>query len=85
MIEGKGTQVWKKSGAIYDGDWQSGLRHGFGTYSVKRGEGFYMKEYAGGWKNDMRHVSFTYNPVDHLDICGVHDSYDAGLWDELLF
>ena len=54
---GKGTQVWKKTGAIYDGDWQAGLRHGFGTYSIKMTEGIYMKEYAGGWKNDMRHVS----------------------------
>jgi hypothetical protein len=56
LCEGKGTQVWKKTGAIYDGDWQAGLRHGFGTYSVKKAEGVYMKEYAGGWKNDMRHV-----------------------------
>ena len=54
--------MWKKTGAIYDGDWQAGLRHGFGTYSVKKAEGVYMKEYAGGWKNDMRHVSLNYNP-----------------------
>ena len=51
--------MWKKTGAIYDGDWQAGLRHGFGTYSVKKAEGVYMKEYAGGWKNDMRHVSLN--------------------------
>ena len=51
--------MWKKTGAIYDGDWQVGLRHGFGTYSVKKAEGVYMKEYAGGWKNDMRHVSIN--------------------------
>ncbi len=48
--------MWKKSGSIYDGDWREGLRHGFGTLSVRRGEG-HMKEYAGGWKNDMKHVS----------------------------
>ena len=60
FCEGKGTQVWKKTGAIYDGDWQAGLRHGFGTYSVKKAEGIYMKEYAGGWKNDMRHVSINF-------------------------
>lgn len=48
--------MWKKRGCIYDGDWKEDLRHGFGTYSVKRGDG-YMKKYAGGWKNDMRHVS----------------------------
>ena len=52
---GKGTQVWKKTGAIYDGDWKDGMRHGFGMYSVRKGEE-YMKEYSGGWKKDMRHV-----------------------------
>ena len=57
LLKGKGTQVWKKTGAIYDGDWQADLRHGFGTYSIKKAEGIYMKEYAGGWKNDLRHVS----------------------------
>ena len=56
-LPGKETHVWKKTGAVYDGDWQAGLRHGFGTYSVKKAEGVFMKEYAGGWKNDMRHVS----------------------------
>ena len=50
----KGTQVWKKTGAVYDGDWQVDFRHGFGTYSIKKAEGVYMKEYVGGWKNDMR-------------------------------
>ncbi len=48
--------MWKKRGCIYDGDWRGDVRHGFGTYSVKR-KGSYVKEYAGGWKNDMRHVS----------------------------
>ena len=57
MLVGKGTQVWKKTGAIYDGDWQAGFRHGFGTYSMKRGD-IHIKVYAGGWKNDMRHVSW---------------------------
>ena len=51
--------MWKKTGAIYDGDWKEGMRNGFGMYSVKKGDE-YVKEYAGGWKNDMRHV------------CGLH-------------
>ncbi len=46
----------KKNGSIYDGDWRGGFKHGFGTLSVKKGEGL-MKEYAGGWKHDMKHVS----------------------------
>lgn len=50
--------MWKKSGSIYDGDWREGLRHGFGTLSVRKGEE-HMKEYAGGWKNDMKHVSLS--------------------------
>ena len=58
FLAGKGTQVWGKSGAIYDGDWRAGLRHGFGTLSTKEGD-VHMKKYAGGWKNDMRHVRPT--------------------------
>ena len=64
MYAGKGTQVWKKTGAIYDGDWKEGMRNGFGMYSVKRGDE-YVKEYAGGWKNDMRHVCMWAAPM-HL-------------------
>lgn len=47
--------TWKKSGAIYDGDWKDDHRCGFGTYSVPEGGG-YRKVYSGGWKNDKRHV-----------------------------
>ena len=57
---GKGTQVWKKSEAVYDGDWREGMRNGFGTYSIKSGD-THVKQYAGGWKNDKRHVSCTYD------------------------
>ena len=55
-IVGKGTQEWKSRGSTYDGDWFEGMRHGFGTYSV-RVDDSYAKEYAGGWKNDKKHVS----------------------------
>ena len=53
-------QVWKKTGARYDGDWKEGSRHGFGTYSILTDKGVLMKQYAGGWKNDKRHVSINY-------------------------
>lgn len=56
MLIGKGTQFWKKSGTIYDGDWKDNKRHGFGTLSVPVKNG-YRKVYSGGWKNGMRHVS----------------------------
>ena len=52
---GKGTQVWKKTGAIYDGDWKDNQRCGFGTLSYPDNEVF-RKVYSGGWKNDKRHV-----------------------------
>lgn len=52
---GKGVQIYK-SGARYDGDWKEGMRHGFGTYSVKNSRGDLVKQYAGGWKNDKKHV-----------------------------
>ena len=57
LCAGKGTQVWKESGDIYDGDWEGGMRHEFGTLSVRDDSGQYVKQYSGGWKNDKRHVS----------------------------
>ena len=54
---GKGTQKWKKTGALYDGDWKCGLRNGFGTLSTPAQGGGYKRIYSGGWKNDKRHVS----------------------------
>lgn len=55
--------TWKKSGAIYDGDWKDDHRCGFGTYSVPEGAG-YRKVYSGGWKNDKRHVCIhDFQPV----------------------
>lgn len=56
LVLGKGTHVWKKTGAIYEGDWEHNLRHGFGTYNVLRNRE-HAKEYAGGWKNDKKHVN----------------------------
>ena len=53
---GKGNQIWHKTGAVYDGDWKDDNRHGYGVYSVMR-SGVVVKEYAGGWKNDKKHVS----------------------------
>ena len=53
---GKGTYVWKDTGCLYDGDWKKGKRSGFGTLSYPDGKGGYIKEYSGGWKNDLRHV-----------------------------
>ena len=47
--------MWKKNGDIYDGDWEAGLRSGFGMLSVRDGDE-HVKRYSGGWKNDMRHV-----------------------------
>lgn len=54
---GKGVQIWQRTGARYDGDWKEGKRNGFGTYSTPSDDGMLMKQYSGGWKNDMKHVS----------------------------
>ncbi|EGW07464.1 MORN repeat-containing protein 3 [Cricetulus griseus] len=52
---GKGTQVWKKSGAIYEGDWKFGKRDGYGTFSRPDPEtGKYRREYSGWWKGDKK-------------------------------
>ena len=56
LKHGKGTFEWKSNKAIYDGDWESDVRCGYGTYSLPKGDGTYEKVYAGGWKDDKRHV-----------------------------
>lgn len=56
-VTGKGTYKWKDTGCIYEGDWKKNKRNGFGTLSYPDGRGGYKKEYSGGWKNDLRHVS----------------------------
>lgn len=57
FFQGKGTQIWKKSGAIYNGEWKLGKRDGYGTYSVLLPETKeYARKYCGGWKNGKKHV-----------------------------
>lgn len=57
FFTGNGTQVWKKSGAIYNGEWKFGKCDGHGTYSVLLPETKeYAKKYSGGWKNGKKHV-----------------------------
>ncbi|KAI4816647.1 hypothetical protein KUCAC02_008963 [Chaenocephalus aceratus] len=53
---GKGTQVWKKSGAIYHGEWKFGKPDGYGTYSVLFPETKELaKKYCGEWKHGKKH------------------------------
>ena len=55
---GKGTQIWKKNGAIYEGDWKFGKRDGYGTLSFPDQEmGKPRKVYSGWWKDDKKSVS----------------------------
>ena len=76
MRVGKGTQVWKASGDIYDGDWEEGMRHGYGMLSVRdESSGEYVKKYSGGWRNDRRHVRASWLSIAvsaqliHTDVC----------------
>ena len=50
--------MWHETNSIYDGDWEKSMRHGFGTFNVLQG-GQHVKQYAGGWKNDNKHVSMS--------------------------
>lgn len=55
---GKGTQIWKRTGAIYSGDWKFGKRDGYGSYSIPDPvTKEYKKVYTGWWKNDKKCVS----------------------------
>ena len=49
--------MWKDTGCVYDGDWRKNKRSGFGTLSYPDSKGGHKKEYSGGWKGDLRHVS----------------------------
>ncbi|XP_042297698.1 MORN repeat-containing protein 3 isoform X2 [Sceloporus undulatus] len=53
LKHGKGIQKWKRTGAIYSGDWKYGKREGYGIYGIPdpttRG---YRKVYSGWWIND---------------------------------
>jgi hypothetical protein len=59
--------VWKKTGAIYDGDWKDDQRCGFGTLSYPSDEVF-RKVYSGGWKNDKRHVSSMQHVIKQTSV-----------------
>ncbi|XP_075626229.1 MORN repeat-containing protein 3 isoform X3 [Balearica regulorum gibbericeps] len=55
LKHGKGTQVWKCTGAIYSGDWKFGKRDGYGSYSIPDPvTKEYKKVYTGWWKNDKK-------------------------------
>lgn len=58
--------MWKKSGALYDGDWENGERSGFGTLSARDDVGGMRKAYAGAWKHNKKHVRLHY-----IFICSV--------------
>ncbi|KAM9841543.1 MORN repeat-containing protein 3 [Aulostomus maculatus] len=61
MKHGKGTQVWKKSGATYNGEWKFGKYDGRGSYSTLVPETKeYAKKYCGEWKNGKKHGYGTY-------------------------
>lgn len=67
--EGKGTQLWKKTGAAYRGEWKCGQCDGYGTFSVLvPGTNKYDRKYCGRWKNGKKHVSQ----------CAVGGSHDRG-------
>lgn len=68
---GKGTQVWKKPGAIYNGEWKYDKRDGYGTYSVLLpDEKEYVKKYCGQWKNGKKHVCIWHAVIEtHLNTC----------------
>jgi hypothetical protein len=57
LYKGKGTQIWKKAAAFYDGDWKLGKREGYGTFSkLCPKTNRYARLYSGEWKNDKKHV-----------------------------
>jgi hypothetical protein len=48
-LDGKGELKWR-NGSTYDGEWQNGYRHGFGTLLASDGSIIFK----GQWKNDKQ-------------------------------
>ena len=46
-MHGEGTYTYKKSGDIYSGSWQNGLKHGQGTYQFGKD----MSYFVGTWES----------------------------------
>lgn len=62
IIKGWGTQEWKSSGAIYNGEWKFGKHDGYGIFSVLRLDTKkYITQYCGEWKNGMKHVGIYFS------------------------
>lgn len=74
---GKGIFLWKSTGNVYEGDFANDQRNGFGTLTVKTGDGKSQRQYAGGWKNDKRHVCC----FEDFEVTLI---VDLGLWKSLL-
>ena len=57
VLQGTGTQVWKDSGSMYNGEWKHGKCDGFGTFSVLLPDAKeYATKYCGEWLNGKKHV-----------------------------
>lgn len=56
--------MWKRTGAIYSGDWKFGKRDGYGSYSIPDPvTKEYKRVYTGWWKNDKKCVSEISEPA----------------------
>lgn len=60
LWKGKGTQVWKRAGAVYEGEWKQNGRDGYGMLSkLQRSTNKYVKVYSGTWRKDKKEVGIT--------------------------
>lgn len=78
---GKGTYTWKSTGDFYEGDFADDTRTGFGTLTVKTSDGKLQRQYAGGWKNNMKHV--LKSKRKYLEYIIYY--YTIGIWKLVLF
>jgi hypothetical protein len=55
LFDGHGRLELKDSGAVFEGEFAEGQRHGRGVIIYPDGS-----EYSGNWQNDKRHGKFVY-------------------------
>lgn len=52
--------MWKKTGAVYEGEWKQNGRDGFGILSkLQPSINDHVKVYSGTWRNDKKEVGVT--------------------------